>query len=550
MNEDQENSPLRTRIAHARGRRASRRRHLLRALTGAVLLALAGTVGVWIGLQLVRESPATRPSAGESGTTVLPRAESTRAGEARGSAPADEARSTRAHALPAPLPAGAEPSRVGPSPEPADGGRSPTASPAVATGDSTRSVASQRARFEEALHRLEITLHSGPAGAPSRPELDAALERIRLQEAKAIEALDDGDTDSALRLLTEAEREAGELIRNEEARFRINLQAALDAYAGGNPADARMHVARALEYRPDDPAAISLEARIVQLPELLAVRRRAAHTRDAGKLQEERAALRRIVELDPGDAQAGDRARAVERAIGERAFARTIALGRQAIEDRALEPARQALAEAERREPQHAHTGQLRTRVTELERILTRDRHLVLAEQAAAKDDWEAALRAFDSARTIEPTHDGAVNGSALATRLVDAQRTVDEFLSRRDRLGSAGVADAARDTLRDAAALTALSARLARSVEELEHAIETWQTPVPVRVVSDDLTEIGVRGVGMIGRTRARTIELRPGEYVFEGKREGYRSKLVEVVVQANAGAPVEVRIVCDERS
>ena len=53
-----------------------------------------------------------------------------------------------------------------------------------------------------------------------------------------------------------------------------------------------------------------------------------------------------------------------------------------------------------------------------------------------------------------------------------------------------------------------------------------------------------------MIGRTRARTIELRPGEYVFEGKREGYRSKLVEVVVQANAGAPVEVRIVCDERS
>ena len=545
MNEDQENSPLRTRIAHARGRRASRRRHLLRALTGAVLLALAGTVGVWIGLQLGRESPATRPAAGESGTTVLPRA-----GEARGSAPADEGGSTRTHAVPAPLPAGAEPSPVGPAPEPADGRRSPTASLPATTGDSARTVASKRARFEEALHRLEVTLRSGPAGAPSRPGLEAALDRIRLRKAKAIEAHDDGDTDSAFRLLAEAEREAAELIRNEQARFRINLQAAQDAYAAGNPADARMHVARALEYRPDDPAAQSLEARIAQLPELLAARRRAADARDAGKLQEERAALRRIVELDPGDAQAGDRARAVDREIGERAFARTIALGRQAIEDRALEPARQALAEAARLEPQHADTRQLQTRVTELERILTRDRHLVLAEQAAAKDDWAAALRAFDSARTIEPTHDGAVNGSALATRLVDVQRTVDEFLSRRDRLGSAGVADAARDTLRGAAALTALSARLARSVEELEHAMETWQTPVPVRVVSDDLTEIGVRGVGRIGRTTERTIELRPGEYVFEGKRAGYRSKLVEVVVQANAGAPVEVRIVCDERS
>ena len=52
------------------------------------------------------------------------------------------------------------------------------------------------------------------------------------------------------------------------------------------------------------------------------------------------------------------------------------------------------------------------------------------------------------------------------------------------------------------------------------------------------------------IGRTRERTIELRPGAHVFEGKREGYCSKLVEVVMQASAGAPVEVRIVCDERS
>ena len=274
---------------------ASRRRHLLRALTGAVLLALAGTVGVWIGLQLDRESPATRPAAGESGTTVL-----LRAGEARGSAPADEGGSTRTHAVPAPLPAGAEPSPVGPAPEPADGRRSPTASLPATTGDSARTVASKRARFDEALHRLEVTLRSGPAGAPSRPGLEAALDRIRLQKAKTIEAHDDGDTDSAFRLLTEAEREAGELIRNEEARFRINLQAAQDAYAAGNPADARVQVARALEYRPDDPAAQSLEARIVQLPELLAARRRAADARDAGKLQEERAALRRIVELDPG----------------------------------------------------------------------------------------------------------------------------------------------------------------------------------------------------------------------------------------------------------
>ena len=34
------------------------------------------------------------------------------------------------------------------------------------------------------------------------------------------------------------------------------------------------------------------------------------------------------------------------------------------------------------------------------------------------------------------------------------------------------------------------------------------------------------------------------------KGKRPGYRSRLVEVTVQAGGGVPVEVWIVCDERS
>ena len=133
---------------------------------------------------------------------------------------------------------------------------------------------------------------------------------------------------------------------------------------------------------------------------------------------------------------------------------------------------------------------------------------------------------------------------------MVDAQRVVDEFLARPERLGSAAVASAARAALRETETLAAFSARLASSTEGLERIIETARTPVPVRILSDERTEIGIRGVGKVGRVRERTIELVPGEYVFEGKRKGYRSKLVEVRVEANPDAPVEVRIVCDERS
>ena len=564
MNEDREKNALRGRMARARERHASVRRTLLWSLTGAIVLGGAIGAGIWVGLQLPRESsPAPspvgltrestpRPSPAEPPASQPTRAEAPPVEPAPGPARSEEdpPERTPATAASVPEPAGETPAGTTADPVQIPVGLPGPAPESASSDDSPGDDASKRAQVEDMLRRLEATLLSRPAGASPYPEFNAALDRIGLRRTKALEAHGDGDIDSALRLLAEAEREAQELVRNEEARFRLSLQAAGEAYAAGNAETARMHVEQALAQRPGDPEARLWESRVARLPELLAERRKAQDARNAGKLREERAALRRIVELDPDDAGAAERVRAIDRQLREQAFARSIAQGRQAVEDRALEPAKQALAKAQLRKPQHADTQTLGVQVAGLERALVRDGHLAAAERAAVRDDWEAALRAFEEARAVEPTHDEAVSGSTLAARLVKAQRTVDGFLSLPGRLGTAAVADTARDALREAQALTALSTRLARSAQGLERAIEAARTPVPVRILSDERTEIGVRGVGRIGQVRDRTIELVPGEYVFEGKRKGYRSKLIEVLVEAHPDAPVEVRVVCDERS
>lgn len=575
MNQGHENSAIRSRIA--RVRRASVRRRLL---WGLALLVAAGGGGVLIGFQLAREAPpeprvadarAPEPErtngepsepAHSAGRTSerLPEAPAPRtrqvelpsAEPALEPAPSTERGPERKPEAPAPRAGRAEPPpaeaaprsghAVEPPPEPA----SQTASPVDSAGNAT----SQQAQVEEALRRLEETLESVSTAGSPLPGHVAALERIALGKEKALEAHRDGDADSALRLLAAAQREAEEVVREADTRYRLGLRAAKDAYAAGNPEAARMHVAQALERRPDSAEAQAWEARIARLPELLAQRRKAEDARGAGKLREERTALRRIVALDPGDAGAKARVQAVERQLRERAFDRTIAQGRRAVEEKNPEEAKRAVAEAQRRRPGHEDTRELQAQVAALERTLERDRRLADAEQAAARDDWEAALRAFEEARAIEPAHDGAVGGSGLAARIVAAQRAADDFLARPERLGSSAVAGAARETLRGAKALASLSARLETSAGALERAIEAGQTPVPVRILSDGRTEIGIRGVGRVGRTEERVIELRPGDYVFEGKRPGYRSRLVEVTVQAGGDAPVEVRIVCDERS
>lgn len=237
-----------------------------------------------------------------------------------------------------------------------------------------------------------------------------------------------------------------------------------------------------------------------------------------------------------------------ERQRQDREFLRAIAEGWKAVDDRELAAAKDALVRAARRRPEHGETRRLEERVAALERAETLDRHLADAQRAAARDDWAASLDAYEKARALEPAHDKALRGRDIASRVLDTQRKIDGFLARPERLGAPAVVEAARKTLTESLPL-ALSPRLRMSAEELERVIEVWQTPVPVRVLSDNRTVIRVRGVGMIGRTENRIVKLRPGTHVFEGKREGYRSKLIEVTVSPGV-LPEDVRVICDERT
>ena len=395
-------------------------------------------------------------------------------------------------------------------------------------------------------HADSTSARQEPVRAESRD--GARVAEADLAQTPAVSASDDGTPGAAHRSPNAATAEA--VLRDAQADYRRAIQAAQDAYAAGDAETAGFHIAQARKRRPDDPDVRRWETRIARLPDVLAARRHAANAHKAGDLIAERAAWRQVVALDPADVNAASRIREIDEQLQEQAFTQAIARGWRAVDENDPDRAGQALADAVQRKPRHAETRRLQTRIAALERTRARDRHLADAEQAAVRDDWAAALHEFEQAKALAPTHDNAVQGRALAARIVAAQRAMDEFLARPERLGSVNIAEAARKTLRDAEPLTAHSPRLKERGVALVRAVEVGQTPVPVRVLSDNQTEIGIQGVGVIGRTRERIITLLPGAYVFKGKREGYRSKLVEVAVRGSDGPPAEVRIICDERS
>ena len=77
---------------------------------------------------------------------------------------------------------------------------------------------------------------------------------------------------------------------------------------------------------------------------------------------------------------------------------------------------------------------------------------------------------------------------------------------------------------------------------------VAAYDTKVAVRILSDGQTKISVRGVGQVGATLDRTIELRPGSYTFEGVRAGFRSKLMKVDIPPGT-EEIVLEIYLDER-
>ena len=70
---------------------------------------------------------------------------------------------------------------------------------------------------------------------------------------------------------------------------------------------------------------------------------------------------------------------------------------------------------------------------------------------------------------------------------------------------------------------------RLASQRDELSRLLRRAATPLPVPLVSDNVTDVVVYKVGQLGTFMRKELNLRPGTYVAVGSRPGYRDVRLE---------------------
>jgi serine/threonine protein kinase len=174
-------------------------------------------------------------------------------------------------------------------------------------------------------------------------------------------------------------------------------------------------------------------------------------------------------------------------------------------------------------------------------------RHRDAARALEEKEEWAAALVAYEAALAVDPHVTFALEGKERATGRAALSEGLDFHARNTGRLSTEGVAREAEALLERARGVEPAGPRLRAQVAAVEKALTGARTPVAVVIESDGLTEVTLSRFGRLGTLTRRTLELRPGEYTAIGSRRGYRDFRRRFTVGPGAGtAPIVVR--CEE--
>ncbi|MEP3248360.1 MAG: hypothetical protein ABJN40_21880 [Sneathiella sp.] len=368
------------------------------------------------------------------------------------------------------------------------------------------------------------------------------------QKNQAVSDFAAGNTDIAHAAMMDLMVEANTAILEFDKAFQDHLQEASIALDTDQYNAANLAINKALSFKPEDADALALKEKIEALPEILALIQALEIAKAENNLIEEKRLAEKIVALDPDRDDYAKRAKEIEALLIEERYEQIIVTGLNAYNQKKLTSLEQAKDQAKALFPLRPQTRNLEEKVIDLKQQFAFARFLKAASQAIREDRWQDANTAFQNAAALDTQHKEVQDGLDLSRKILDHRAKIAGYLKRPERLSNKAVIKDARGAIQDAGLYGAVSPSLEAQILKLEKEIEDRNRPVEIIVTSDNLTDIQVRGVGKIGKKKQYRIELKPGHYVFEGRREGYKVKSVPVTI-TTADKSLEVKVIADER-
>ena len=404
-----------------------------------------------------------------------------------------------------------------------------------------------REEFKELFQRYKSELKPRLYAANLKDWNQKTLLELNEQEEYMMLYFSNGDYFNALAGIKSLTTKAIEVIDESDKIFKDNIEKATSFFLDDLYYEAKLYIEKALVVAPQSTKAQVLQQNIEKLQQILPFLNKANVARAENNLLNESNSLEEILKINSKRPVEAKRLELIKRMIRNNKFDNHISLGFSKIENHETKKARYHYQKAEKIYPERPELKALLEQILIEEKSYRTEQALKQAEQATREDNWPQAKAKFEKAKKNMPSNEEAIKGIKLAKEILRLQSVLAQYEKSPYRLTDNGVLKETKKILEHASHFSKQSSRLRKKIKQLNELISTFNQLISVIVTSDNKTDIQVRSIGKLGFIYNKIIELKPGYYTFEGTRNGFRSKLLQVLIPYNKQS-YSVKIICDE--
>ena len=231
-------------------------------------------------------------------------------------------------------------------------------------------------------------------------------------------------------------------------------------------------------------------------------------------------------------------------------FSRRMSIGYEQLQ---MGDAEQAIAQFESATDLGVNEEQVLAAIKQAENEIANGKITAIREHilsSESQENWQQAVTHYDSVLEIDSNIVFAVEGRDYASKRAQLNDLLVRAIAGPERFYEEDVFQQTLDiyyTGREVEKQRGGSV-LAGQLDQLEQLLETSQIPIEIQFASDNLTDVTILRVENLGLFEKTSIALKPGRYVAQGKRIGYRETRTEFVVGFGQ-TPNIVNVLCTER-
>jgi hypothetical protein len=404
-----------------------------------------------------------------------------------------------------------------------------------------------RGEFKELLQQYENEMVPRLQAANVEQWKREALLEIDELKKQALLDFSNGAYLNALANIQSLKAKTGDILQEADDIFRENMKKAKAYLAEDQYDEAKFHLEKVLMVSSQSPEASELQQKTEQFSTLLPFLDGAKAARAEKDQQKEHDFLQQVLKLAPERENIAARLKELEDRIKKQKFDVHISSGFMSIENNQAQNARHHYQEAKNVDPERSELPVLLDQVSTLEKSLRVQEAVNQAENAVRQDDWQQAKNYYTKILQDAPEKKNAVEGLKRAEQILELQARFSQYIYNPYRLTHKEVRQEAEKALVLADGISVHSFSIKSQAKQLRELIQQINRFVPVTVISDNQTFVSVRSVGKVGVVSQKVIQLNPGEYTFEGAREGFKSKLVQAFIPYDQDH-FSLHVICDE--